>query len=308
MQSSSLIFVVVVAIWAAYLVQYWVRRRDHLATVRSVDRFSAAMRVLDSHRLSQTEEPARSYAVSPARVARPEVVVKRTVTVPEDPMPEHELDGGSGRLAVVSAVVDAPRQVRGLAFLGHLVLLPIAFLVSAFGSLPWLVPALLLVGLLGSFGWLRQDVQAAEARRRDEHLARRRSQETAAAPVRRPAPRRAPVHAETTTEVVANEPERVVAQAAVAQSVATDAPFDVSAQVETAPVAPAEEPVEVEAPAAVDDREGTWEPMPVPRPTYTMKARAGARPVVEDVPAQDTPQVLDAIDDDVVAPQRAVGS
>ncbi len=305
MQSSSLIFVVVVAIWAAYLVQYWVRRRDHLATVRSVDRFSAAMRVLDSHRLSQTEEPARSYAVSPARAARPEVVVKRTVTVPEAPVHEPELeDEGSGRLAVVSAVVDAPRQVRGLAFLGHLVLLPIAFLFSAFGSLPWLVTGLLLVGLLGSFGWLRQDVKAAEARRREEHLARRRSRE-AAAPVRRPAPRRAPVHAETTTEVVVDEPERVVAEAAVSQTLATDALFDVSAPVETAPA----EPAEVEAPAAVvDDREGTWEPVPVPRPTYTMKARAGARPVVEDAPAEDTPQVLDAIDDDVVAPQRAVGS
>ncbi|QFQ30975.2 hypothetical protein EEW87_012660 [Janibacter melonis] len=306
MQSSSLIFVVVVAIWAAYLVQYWVRRRDHLATVRSVDRFSAAMRVLDSHRLSQTEEPTRSYAVSPARAARPEVVVKRTVTVPEAPVHEPELeDEGSGRLAVVSAVVDAPRQVRGLAFLGHLVLLPIALLFSAFGSLPWLVTGLLLVGLLGSFGWLRQDVKAAEARRREEHLARRRSRE-AAAPVRRPAPRRAPVHAETTTEVVVDEPERVVAEAAVSQTVATDAPFDVSAPVEAAP---ATEPAEVEAPAAVvDDREGTWEPVPVPRPTYTMKARAGARPVVEDAPAEDTPQVLDAIDDDVVAPQRAVGS
>lgn len=305
MQSSSLIFVVVVAIWAAYLVQYWVRRRDHLATVRSVDRFSAAMRVLDSHRLSQTEEPARSYAVSPARAARPEVVVKRTVTVPEAPVHEPELeDEGSGRLAVVSAVVDAPRQVRGLAFLGHLVLLPIAFLFSAFGSLPWLVTGLLLVGLLGSFGWLRQDVKAAEARRREEHLARRRSRE-AAAPVRRTAPRRAPVHAETTTEVVVDEPERVVAEAGVSQTVATDAPFDVSAPVEAAPA----EPAEVEAPAAVvDDREGTWEPVPVPRPTYTMKARAGARPVVEDALAEDTPQVLDAIDDDVVAPQRAVGS
>ena len=88
MQSSSLIFVVVVAIWAAYLVQYWVRRRDHLATIRSVDRFSAAMRVLDSHRLSQTAEPARSYAVSPTRAASPQVVVKRGVAAPEVTVPE----------------------------------------------------------------------------------------------------------------------------------------------------------------------------------------------------------------------------
>ena len=72
MQPSSLIFVLVVAIWAVYLLQYWIKRRDHLSTVRSVDRFSAAMRVLDDHRLRReaTEPTPRSYAVTPARTAR----------------------------------------------------------------------------------------------------------------------------------------------------------------------------------------------------------------------------------------------
>ena len=46
-QPSSLIFLVLIAIWAAYLLQHWVRRREHLATARSVDRFSDAMRVLE---------------------------------------------------------------------------------------------------------------------------------------------------------------------------------------------------------------------------------------------------------------------
>ncbi|MBK8867191.1 MAG: hypothetical protein IPN45_03770 [Actinomycetales bacterium] len=35
MQPSSLIFVAVVGIWAAFLVQHWVRRREDLATARS---------------------------------------------------------------------------------------------------------------------------------------------------------------------------------------------------------------------------------------------------------------------------------
>jgi hypothetical protein len=77
---SSLIFVVILAVWAAYLVQHWVRRRDHIATARSVDRFSEAMRVLERRqRLPHTDisRPApRSYAVSPIRPASPEVVVK----------------------------------------------------------------------------------------------------------------------------------------------------------------------------------------------------------------------------------------
>ena len=46
-QPSSLVFLVIIAVWAAYFVQYWVRRREHLATARSVDQFSEAMRVLE---------------------------------------------------------------------------------------------------------------------------------------------------------------------------------------------------------------------------------------------------------------------
>lgn len=308
MQSSSLIFIVVVAIWAAYLVQYWVRRRDHLATIRSVDRFSAAMRVLDSHRLSQTAEPARSYAVSPTRAASPQVVVKRGVAAPEVIVPESATRPSEGRPSVVSAVVEAPRKVRGLAFLAHLVLLPVSLLVAALGPLPWLVPGLLLLGLLGSFGWLRQDVQAAEAAHREEHLARRRAREVAA-PVRRPAPR---PRAERAAPAVEELPEQadlveglpdadVEADDLRADAVVTaqDAPFDIA----DTPEVVADESRADET----DGRTGTWEPVPVPRPTYTMKARAGARPAPAPV-TTDGPQVLDAIEDDVLEPApRVVG-
>ncbi|MGL4176357.1 MAG: hypothetical protein ACRCSN_09790, partial [Dermatophilaceae bacterium] len=44
---SSLVFLVLVGVWAVYFLQYWVRRRDHIATARSVEQFSAAMRVLE---------------------------------------------------------------------------------------------------------------------------------------------------------------------------------------------------------------------------------------------------------------------
>ena len=45
----------------------------------------------------------------------------------------------------------------------------------------------------------------------------------------------------------------------------------------------------------------------MPRPTYTMKARAGARPAPAPV-TTDGPQVLDAIEDDVLEPApRVVG-
>ncbi len=43
---SSVIFLVVLGLWAAYLVPHWLQRREDLSASRSVDRFSTAMRVL----------------------------------------------------------------------------------------------------------------------------------------------------------------------------------------------------------------------------------------------------------------------
>ena len=91
---NGLIFLVVVAIWAAYFVQYWIRRRDHLATARSMDRFSESMRVLARRSplpQSSLETPAaRSYAVSPGRAMRPQVLVKRAdVTASTSIMANH---------------------------------------------------------------------------------------------------------------------------------------------------------------------------------------------------------------------------
>ncbi|MEI2649675.1 MAG: hypothetical protein V9G15_11870 [Dermatophilaceae bacterium] len=56
MQPSSLIFVAVVGIWAAFLVQHWVRRREDLATARSADRFSDAIRVLERRPIVSSSE------------------------------------------------------------------------------------------------------------------------------------------------------------------------------------------------------------------------------------------------------------
>ena len=80
---SSLIFVVIVAIWAAYLVQHWARRREDAAATRSVDGFTQAMRVLEKRRALPATELStprpHSYAVKPATTGRPTVDVKRAV-------------------------------------------------------------------------------------------------------------------------------------------------------------------------------------------------------------------------------------
>ena len=101
---SSLIFLVLLGVWAAYFVQYWVRRRDHLATARSVEQFSKAMRVLERRdalpRTDLSEPAPRSYAVHPARANRPQVLVKRAVA--SDP---------SGPLTVTARVDDVDHAV-----------------------------------------------------------------------------------------------------------------------------------------------------------------------------------------------------
>ncbi|MEO7058260.1 MAG: hypothetical protein ABI083_00925 [Lapillicoccus sp.] len=84
MQPGNLVFLVIVAIWAVYLVQHWIHRREHVATARSVDRFSEAMRVLERRSPLPRAELAAphppSYAVRPAS-ARPALVVKRAPAV-----------------------------------------------------------------------------------------------------------------------------------------------------------------------------------------------------------------------------------
>jgi hypothetical protein len=80
---SSLIFVVIVAIWAAFLVQHWARRRENAAASPSVDGFSKRMRVLQKRPplpLSESTTPdPYSSATEPADEGRPATDVKRAV-------------------------------------------------------------------------------------------------------------------------------------------------------------------------------------------------------------------------------------
>ncbi|KRE35972.1 hypothetical protein ASG73_15000 [Janibacter sp. Soil728] len=270
MQPSSLIFVLVVAIWAVYLLQYWIKRRDHLSTVRSVDRFSAAMRVLDDHRLRRdTAEPTpRSYSVTPARAARPEVTVKHA----EAPIRARKVEPGVG----------AGRRLRGLTLLTMLVMAPVVGLVAAFGPLPWWVAAAWLVGTVAAFGWLRQAVRVERATRGRERVVQRRAAQSTAARSERvervetaapsPAPRR---RAERIYDVATTAP--------AAEVLVDDAPL------EARPLEP-----------------GTWEPTPVPRPMYTMKARAGRPEPMPQASAPaavdpEVPQVIDVEDEDLPA-------
>ncbi|QNN49745.1 hypothetical protein H9L10_01180 [Phycicoccus endophyticus] len=324
MQSpSSLIFLVLLGVWAAYFVQYWVRRRDHLATARSVEQFSAAMRVLERRppvpRTDLSDPAPRSWAVHPARAARPEVVVKRAVLDDETPARVQRTAAASvsrppapGRPPSVRPVrrptPAALRRVRGAALLVSLVGLVVVGLLAAFSVLqPW-APVIPAVALLASFAWVRAGVRAERAarlarRRRAREVARRRA---AAAPGAR-SRQRPSARGSAPVGVSESAPERVTSavpeRAASAVPEQAVSPEDVSvATAESAPVAEsallAEEPEPVrEEPEPVveyvhlvdeDDIPLTWEPVPVPRPTYTMKERAD-RPEVAPAAVTPTP-------------------
>ncbi|WP_277454274.1 hypothetical protein [Janibacter sp. DB-40] len=281
MQPSSLIFVLVVAIWAVYLLQYWIKRRDHLSTVRSVDRFSAAMRVLDDHRMGRgaAEPTPRSYSVAPTRAARPEVTVKHAEATP----------------ARAEQVGGAPRRLRGLTLLAMITLVPVAAVAAVLGPLPWWTIGVPLAGAVVAFVWLRRSVVAERAAARRVRVEPRRdtaprAERPVAPPAERPvAPNRPAAPARTAPPLAAP-----AARSTRVYDVAQDQAPDQEVVVE--PVATVAEP-----------EPGTWQPTPVPRPMYTMKAKA-ERPEPAPVPASpapapagDVPQVIEVEDEDLPA-------
>jgi hypothetical protein len=66
---SSLVFLAIIGVWAAYLVPTWLRRRVHLAQSRARDRFSAGARVLHRRRVVRAAGHRSSSAVLTAGAA-----------------------------------------------------------------------------------------------------------------------------------------------------------------------------------------------------------------------------------------------
>ena len=299
MQSpSSLIFVLLLGVWAAYFVHYQVRRRDHISTARSVDQFSSAMRVLDRRDSAAPSTPVaaepagpRAYAVHPARSASAGSPV----------VTERVAPGAASRpVRSVRPQISPSRRVRGITLLAVAAALVISLPLALFSVLAAWAPLVPLAALGASLAWVRSGVRAQASltrahRRRQAELARLRT----TAPVTVPAASRgatATRPAPTATTATAAD----VATGATASGPVEPAVPAVVASVE----APAVEPAAVVAPVAAaplatqpaaevmvpildeDDMPLTWDPVPVPRPTYTMKAMA---PRAEVEPAEVTP-------------------
>ena len=290
---SSLVFLVVIGVWAAYFIQYWVRRREHLATARSVDQFSESIRVLERRSplpqtdLSTPQQP--SYAVTPARAARPQILVKRAETAPmgagDAAAGRDSRDGGRpAGLAAVTA-----RRNRGLVMLGALSTVLVSVPLVALGLLPLLALLVPVVSVGGAVVWTRRSAMAEHAARRASPRATVETRRT----VREVAPASPPAPAPA-VEVSVEEAAAPVTPAARADRAELFDVRAVEAAHAAAPAAPAASArtTELQATSAVtprtlvdeDDIPLTWDPVPVPRPTYTMKARvARPAPVAADL-------------------------
>ncbi|HET7303106.1 MAG TPA: hypothetical protein VFJ12_01000 [Segeticoccus sp.] len=288
MSASSLIFLLIVAIWAAYLLQHWVRRREHLATARSVDRFSEAMRVLE-RRDPLPESPVdaaerRSYSVGLARPSRPSVTVKRAAAAGEEPAPHADRsrpdDEGPGLLLRVGQLGGRVngRRVRGISLLlAVTALLTLAVLVPVLG-LPWWALGIAGGVVLADLVWLRGAARRSAPR---EH----------ATPAHRPtAPARsADLGTLRATSAVSAQPR---------DSRSADTAFEVAPPAEAVVYDDLAPSVAAPAPAPRVERDDAatgvpvdphgWQPVPVPPPTYTLKAKAERRNPPAAEPEADT--------------------
>lgn len=299
MQPSSLVFLVIIAIWAAYFIQHWVRRREHLATARSVDRFSESMRVLE-HRAAlpvadlSAPQP-RSYAVSPARPARAEVLVKRAGRAPE--AVEAPSTARAGAMGSDSTTGDASapqhssvapsRRVRGLTLLGSLASVPLFVVLAALGVQPWLAVLAPVVAVGGALAWVRSGVRAEQAARRAARAGR--SSRGDASADARPAGAARPARAQGRSAAPAQTAAR--APQAPGRSTSVTSPAPQRAEMEQADPEPAAAQSVVSEPAA--KRDSFYDVEAVERaaaPAHSVPTRTPAAVAAgQQVPVQHVP-------------------
>ncbi|MBO1753527.1 hypothetical protein [Allobranchiibius sp. CTAmp26] len=313
---SSLIFVAIVVVWAGWLLQHQIRRRQVLLTARTVETFSDAMRVLE-RRAPVTA--AASHETGAARTSlRAGTMIHGEHPLPDEPqLPAHHsnevaMPADSPTTNKLHEVLDrartvaAARRTRGIALLVATGLFPLTLLLVVVGALSWVALIASLMLFAAVVLWLRAETvaehrrsgQVAPAMRRAPQASRpQQSRQTA--PSAQPVARRRAIAErhddETHVELIRWD----------------DVPFDAQPAPVRAQQAPAaqvgeETSPEASTPPAASQvaADGTWSPVQVPKPTYTMKAkapdRAPAAPAsYENVPVQELPFDGMALDPEV---------
>lgn len=255
MDLSPFIFVALAVAWAAYLVPKAIRHHDEVARSRSVERFSATMRVL-ARREAVNARDSR-LVVSPGRPASTATVTTKQVDRPA----AREVPPAVRRRAAAAAA----RRRRGV--LGTVLALLLVVVVLAATSVvawPWTaVPAALLVAWLTACRMMVRvetgvaaDAELRRAQRRDERAVRRDQRREA----------RIARRAEREEDFFGDYDRPTDLPPAPTEDA------DVTAEV-AAVVAGAQ----VSVRRAVES--GLWDPVPVTLPTYVDKAPAARRSV-----------------------------
>ena len=194
--AGSLIFVIVVAIWAAYLLQHWVRRQENSAAARSVDRFSKAMRVLERPPAVSEPEPTTSpsHIGSPVRVIRPAVDVQRAMpagdsrrsplvarTSTEAVLDSHEVEPMQHQTyptdhRPAGRVPLRQRRLRAALLLAALLWVPTSGVLVVLDLLLWISIPFSLLTVIAVVVWLRTEANADRARRSEGNHYRQASQ------------------------------------------------------------------------------------------------------------------------------------
>lgn len=282
---SSLIFVVIVGIWAVYLLQHWVRRREQLATSRSIDRFSEAMRVLERRApvpvaLPPSRSiPSRSYVVAPSaaavragrespmssEVAMKQAAMSRDNRLAAAPGVARSRGAGAAR-AGRPAMARRTHRLRAVVLLTLLGATPACWAAHVWGTL-LLWPTLTVTGLLVlDLLYVRAVARRASARRR---MARRRMT-AGPAPRRRTAPATAQLSSFPAPLAGSGRTSRPTPDSAADERIRTALPSRSSTLVaDRAPSVHSQDAI-----TEVIVLEGGWEPVAVPPPTYTMKPKA----------------------------------
>jgi len=270
---SSLIFVVIIAIWAAYLLGHWVRRRDQLATARSIDRFSDAMRVLERRApvpaVTAARPATRAYVMTPVRPPTVGTPARTSAPTP-----------ARARAAAVR------RRTRILAAL--VAATPASWLVVVLTAVPWWVAAVPTLALVGLVVRLRRTARR-QSRRRQRHATVRRR---AAARAGRESVR------SVVGQVVAARGERLAeATQRAAESLSATRPAELA--LEPAPVENGWQPVPVPPPTYTLKPKAT----PVVRPQAPARPMT-AQPVTAQPVTAPEPQPAVTFDLDEILERR----
>jgi hypothetical protein len=192
---TGLIYVVIIALWAAVLIPIWLRRHDQISEVRSTARFSSAMKSLGSQ--GQVQYATDSYALdgasmdmalppmrSPDREARMPQPTTRPAARPATARPAEGLDPDYERELVRQAAA-----TRRALVLGALTVVLLLALVLAIASvLPKWAPLLAAIPVVGFVLASSMTASARSGARTSARPARRASRATEAAPARQAPP------------------------------------------------------------------------------------------------------------------------